>query len=65
MNKCDKSEYQLFDSMIRFIKNGVLLLREPQVLLNSKNENLLIVSLLYHRLVIATNFPYLDFHDAI
>ncbi|EIY41003.1 hypothetical protein HMPREF1065_00630, partial [Phocaeicola dorei CL03T12C01] len=29
MNKCDKSEYQLFDSMIRFIKNGVLLLREP------------------------------------
>ena len=44
---------------------GVLLVREPQVLLNSKNENLLIVSLLYHRLVIATNFPYLDFHDAI
>ncbi len=29
MNKCDKSENQLFDSMIRFIKNGVLLLREP------------------------------------
>ena len=29
MNKCDKSEYQLFDSMIRFIKNGVLLVREP------------------------------------
>ncbi|MEQ3214083.1 hypothetical protein, partial [Phocaeicola dorei] len=47
------------------IKLGVLLLRESQVLLNSKNENLLIVSLLYHRLVIATNFPYLDFHDAI
>jgi hypothetical protein len=44
---------------------GVLLVRESQVLLNSKNENLLIVSLLYHRLVIATNFPYLDFHDAI
>lgn len=29
MNKGDKSENQLFDSMIRFIKNGVLLLREP------------------------------------
>ncbi len=29
MNKCNKSENQLFDSMIRFIKNGVLLLREP------------------------------------
>ena len=28
MNKCDKSENQLFDSMIRFIKNGVLLVRE-------------------------------------
>ena len=27
MNKCDKSENQLFDSMIRFIKNGVLLVR--------------------------------------
>ena len=30
MNKCDKSENQLFDSMIRFIKNGVLLVRDPQ-----------------------------------
>ena len=29
MNKCDKSENQLFDSMIRFIKNGVLLVRDP------------------------------------
>ena len=31
MNKCDRSENQLFDSMIRFIKNGVLLLREPHL----------------------------------
>lgn len=29
MNKCDKSENQLFDSMIRFIKNGVLLVKDP------------------------------------
>ena len=33
MNKCDKSENQLFDSMIRFIKNGVLLVRDLSVLL--------------------------------
>ena len=31
MNKCDKSENQLFDSMIRFIKNGVLLVRDPHL----------------------------------
>ena len=31
MNKCDKSENQLFDSMICFIKNGVLLVREPHL----------------------------------
>lgn len=37
MNKCNKSENQLFDSMIRFIKNGVLLLREPH-LYGAQNE---------------------------
>lgn len=31
MNKCDKSENQLFDSMICFIKNGVLLVRDPHL----------------------------------
>lgn len=31
MNKCDRSENQLFDSMIRFIKNGVLLVRDPHL----------------------------------
>ncbi len=31
MNKCDKSENQLFDSMVRFIKNGVLLVRDPHL----------------------------------
>lgn len=31
MNKCNKSENQLFDSMIRFIKNGVLLVRDPHL----------------------------------
>ena len=31
MNKCDKSENQLFDSMIRFIKNGVLLVTDPHL----------------------------------
>ena len=31
MNKCDKSENQLFDSMIRFIKNGVLLVSDPHL----------------------------------
>ena len=31
MNKCNKSEYQLFDSMVRFIKNGVLLVRDPHL----------------------------------
>ena len=35
MNKCDKSENQLFDSMIRFIKNGVLLVRDPHFLLKA------------------------------
>ena len=31
VTKCDKSENQLFDSMIRFIKNGVLLVRDPHL----------------------------------
>lgn len=31
MNKCDRSENQLFDSMVRFIKNGVLLVRDPHL----------------------------------
>ena len=31
MNKCDKSENQLFDSMVRFIKNGVLLVRDTHL----------------------------------
>ena len=38
MNKCDKSENQLFDSMIRFIKNGVLLVRDPHLTAKIKHR---------------------------
>ena len=51
MNKCDKSENQLFDSMIRFIKNGVLLVRDPhfaaKVAINQKKMKSVVVLKLF------------------